>query len=150
MLGAAVASAGIAVAGWVSFGRDIFGIGGDLTLVYSATLGVMFAALFVVAGLAIRSATLRGFPTRAITHAMLISSGVCAFLLGLTLPDNTPIGLQTIISGPNEPALGIAIGIANPLGVIGITTGIIALVLAVRDSRGRITLVEEWHDAPAA
>jgi hypothetical protein len=150
MLGAAVVSAGIAVAGWVAFGRDLFGIGGDLTVVYAATLGVVFAVLFVSTGLAIRNTSLRGFSSRAMTQAMLIASGVCAFLLGLTLPDNTPIGLQTIISGPHEPALGIAIGIANPLGVIGVTTGIIALVLAIRDSRGRITLVEEWTDEQTA
>ncbi|WP_197059423.1 hypothetical protein [Cryobacterium sp. MLB-32] len=40
--------------------------------------------------------------------------------------------------------MDIAIGIANPLGVIGIATAIIALVLSIRDSRGRITLVESW------
>jgi hypothetical protein len=42
--------------------------------------------------------------------------------------------------------LYIAIGIANPLGVIGIAIAIIALVLSIRDSRGRITLVESWGD----
>ena len=150
MRGAVVASAGIAVAGWVSFGRDLFGIGGGLTLVYAATLGLAFAALFVITGLAVRRTALRGFQTRAMTHTMLIASGGCAFLLGLTLPDTTPIGLQTIISGPSEPTLGIAIGIANPLGVIGIATVIIALVLAIRDSRGRTTLVETWDEEPAA
>ena len=150
MRGAAVASAGIAVAGWVSFGRDLFGIGGGLTLLYAATLGLSFAALFVFTGLAVRRTALRGFQTRAMTHTMLIASGGCAFLLGLTLPDTTPTGLQTIISGPSEPALGIAIGIANPLGVIGIATAIIALVLAIRDSRGRVTLVETWNEEPAA
>lgn len=150
MRGAVVASAGIAVAWWVSFGRDLFGIGGGLTLLYAATLGVAFGALFVITGLAVRRTALRGFQTRGMTHTMLIASGGCAFLLGLTLPDITPVGLQTIISGPSEPALGIAIGIANPLGIIGIATAIIALVLAIRDSRGRITLVESWHEEPAA
>ena len=66
--------------------------------------------------------------------------------MGLTLPDSSPRGLQTIISGSAQPALDIAIGIANPLGVIGIATAIIALVLSIRDSRGRITLVESWSD----
>lgn len=142
--------AGIAVAGWVSFGRHLFGLGGDLTIIYATTLGIAFAILLVLVGLAMRRADLRGFGTRPITHAMLISSGICAFLLGLTIPDATSEGLQTIVSGPNEPALGIAIGIANPLGVIGIATGIIALVLAVKESRGRITLVESWDDDEAA
>ncbi|MBH0009509.1 MULTISPECIES: hypothetical protein [unclassified Salinibacterium] len=141
--------AGIAVAGWVSFGRHLFGLGGDLTVIYATTLGIAFAILLVLVGRAMRRTDLRGFGTRPITHAMLISSGICAFLLGLTIPDATPEGLQTIVSGPNEPALGIAIGIANPLGVIGIATGIIALVLAVKESRGRITLVESWDDDEA-
>ncbi|MGV8876642.1 MAG: hypothetical protein ACOH1K_03930 [Rhodoglobus sp.] len=144
--GAVVMVAGIALAGWISFGRHLFGIGGDLTIVYAASLGVIFAALLVLAGLAVRRSALRGFVTRAVTQVMLIAAGVCGFLLGLTIPDSTPLGLQTIISGPVEPALGIAIGIANPLGVIGIVSAIIALILAVGDSRGRVTLVESWDD----
>lgn len=147
--GIAVIVAGIAVAGWISFGRHLFGIGGDLTIAYAATLGVIFAVLLVLTGLAVRRTARRGFETRALTHALLIASGVCGFLLGLTIPDSTPHGLQTIISGPTEPALGIAIGIANPLGVVGIATAIIALVLAVGDSRGRVTLVESWGDEDA-
>jgi hypothetical protein len=144
-----VIMAAIAVAGWISFGRHLFGIGGDLTVVYAATLGAIFLVLLVLTGLAVRRTARRGFQTRAITQALLITSGVCGFLLGLTIPDSTPRGLQTIISGPTEPALGIAIGIANPLGVIGIATAIIALVLAIGDSRGRITLVESWGDEEA-
>ncbi|MBH0083649.1 hypothetical protein [Salinibacterium sp. SWN167] len=147
--GVAAIVCGVAVAGWVSFGRHLFGIGGDLTIIYATTLGVLFGVLLVLIGLAMRRTELRGFETRALTHTMLIASGVCAFLLGLTIPDSTPIGLQTIISGPNEPALGIAIGIANPLGVVGLATAIIALVLAVKDSRGRVTLVESWDDDEA-
>lgn len=147
--GVAVIVAGIAVAGWISFGRHLFGIGGDLTIAYAATLGVFFAVLLVLTGLAVRRTARRGFETRAMTQALLIASGVCGFLLGLTIPDSTPHGLQTIISGPTEPALGIAIGIANPLGVVGIATAIIALVLAIGDSRGRVTLVESWGDDEA-
>ncbi|TFD49579.1 hypothetical protein E3T55_10895 [Cryobacterium frigoriphilum] len=144
--GGVVVVAGIAVAAWISFGRHLFGIGGDLTIIYAATLGVIFAALLVITGLAVGRSARRGFETRAITYAFLVASVVSGILLGLTLPDSTPRGFQTIISGPTEPGLGIAIGIANPLGVIGIATAIIALVLSIRDSRGRITLVESWGD----
>lgn len=147
--GVGVIVAGIAVAGWISFGRHLFGVGGDLTIAYAATLGLTFAVLLVLTGLAVRRTARRGFDTRALTQAMLIASGVCGLLLGLTIPDSTPQGLQTIISGPAEPALGIAIGIANPLGVVGIATAIIALVLAIGDSRGRVTLVESWSDDEA-
>lgn len=148
--GVAVIVAGIGVAGWISFGRHLFGIGGDLTIVYAATLGLIFAVLLVLTGLAVRRTARRGFETRVLTQALLIASGICGFLLGLTIPDSTPQGLQTIISGPYEPALGIAIGIANPLGVIGIATAIIALTLAIKDSRGRISLVESWGDDESA
>jgi hypothetical protein len=139
-----VVVAGVAVAAWISFGRHVFGIGGDLTIIYAATLGVIFAALLGFTGLAVRRTARRGFDTRATTYAFLIAAGVSGLLLGLTLPDSTPRGLQTIISGPTQPGLDIAIGIANPLGVIGIATAIIALVLSIRDARGRITLVESW------
>lgn len=147
--GVTVIVAGAAVAGWISFGRHLFGIGGDLTVVYAATLGIVFAVLLMTAGLVVRRTERRGFETRPLTQVMLIASGACGFLLGLTIPDSTPSGLQTIISGPTEPALGIAIGIANPLGVVGVATAIIALVLAIRDSRGRITLIESWNDEDA-
>jgi hypothetical protein len=144
--GVAVIIAGIAVAGWISFGRHLFGIGGDFTITYASTLGVIFAVIVALAGLAVWRTARRGFQTRIATRALLIASGMCGFLLGLTIPDSTPRGLQTIISGPTEPALGIAIGIANPLGVVGIATAIIALVFASKDSFGRVTLVESWSD----
>ncbi|KGJ74884.1 hypothetical protein GY21_10165 [Cryobacterium roopkundense] len=145
-VGRVVVVAGIAVAAWISFGRHLFGLGGDLTIIYAATLGLIFAALLVSTGLAVRRTARLGFETRVMTYAFLIASGLIGILLGLTLPDSTPRGLQTIISGATQPGLDIAIGIANPLGVIGIATAIIALVFSIRDSRGRITLVESWSD----
>jgi hypothetical protein len=78
-----------------------------------------------------------------VTVAMLVVSWVCGILLGLMIPDVTALGLQTILTGPHEPGLGIAIGVANPLGIIMLLTGIIALVLARGDAKGRAIVAEE-------
>ncbi|UUT35373.1 hypothetical protein [Microbacterium elymi] len=53
------------------------------------------------------------------------------------IPDVTPDGLQTILTGAAEPGRGIAIGFANPLGVIMLVLAVIALVLATGDAKGR-------------
>lgn len=78
--------------------------------------------------------------------AILIASWACGILLGLTIPDATEQGLQTILTGAEEPGLSIAIGIANPLGIIMLVTGIVALVLARGDAKGRAHRVAEEED----
>ncbi|GAA3934614.1 hypothetical protein [Microbacterium soli] len=126
---------GVALALWVVLGRFLFGIGGDLTLPYLA-LGVPVAVLFVFIGRAHDRILARGFTTRPATWGALVAAWGSGVLLGLTLPDTTPDGMQTILSGARQPWLDVAIGIANPAATIMIAFTIIALVLAVQDARG--------------
>ena len=125
------------LAAWVTLGRVLFGVAGELTQLYVFTLGLVIVVLnaFVAEGLA-RTAH-NGHRTRPATIGMLLASWGCGILLGLMIPDVTALGLQTIITGPHEPGLGIAIGIANPLGIVMLVTVIVALGLARGDAKGK-------------
>lgn len=126
---------GVAVALWIVFGRFLFGVGGELTLPY-LPIGAVIIVLYAYLGRAFARTRRRGFAVRSSTRGALITAVACGLLFGLTIPDITPQGLQTIISGPHEPALGIAIGVTNPSWVIMFAFTIIALVLAHQDSHG--------------
>lgn len=127
--------AGLLVALWIVFGRFLFGRGGELTLVY-LLIGVLVVILNAFIGRALARAATRGFSVRASTWATLIASWGCGLLLGATIPDITPDGLQTILSGTEQPWLDVAIGVANPAGIIMTALAITALALANQDAHG--------------
>lgn len=135
--GALIVVAGVVLAAWVAFGRALFGLAGQLTPVYALTLGTVLVVLhlFVARGV-VRTAHAE-YRHRGATFGTLFASWGCAILLGLLIPDITAYGLQTILTGTAEPGLGIAIGFANPLGVIMLVFGVLAAVLARGDSLGR-------------
>lgn len=135
--------AGLLVAAWVSAGRVLFGVAGELTQVYTFTLGLVVFLLHAFIAEALLRAAQHGYRSRPATTGMLIASWACGILLGLMIPDVTPLGLQTILTGPHEPGLGIAIGVANPLGIIMLVTAIVALALARGDAKGNVHRVEE-------
>ncbi|GAA3889035.1 hypothetical protein GCM10022381_33570 [Leifsonia kafniensis] len=138
LLGYAVTVGGLVLALWICFGRFLFGIGGSLTPIYVVTLGFLIATLHFFAGRAIVRTARLGRRTRPATIAMICLAWFTGILLGLTIPDLTAAGPQTILSGATEPGLGIAIGLANPLGIICIATSIVALVLAHGDLKDRL------------
>ncbi|WP_198295536.1 hypothetical protein [Diaminobutyricimonas sp. LJ205] len=133
--GIAVFLAGVALALWIVFGRFLFGVGGELTPIY-LLIGIVIVFLYAFIGQAMARAATRGYLTRRATLVTLIAAWGCGILLGLTIPDVTPDGLQTVISGTAEPWRGIAIGLANPAGIITVALSIAALVLANQDARG--------------
>lgn len=124
-------------------GRALFGMAGELTQVYAFTLGIAIIVLhaFIAEGL-VRTAH-HGYRTRPATIAMLAVSWGCGILLGLMIPDATELGLQTILTGPDEPGLSIVIGVANPLGIIMLVTAIVALGLARGDAKGKAHAVAD-------
>lgn len=139
---------GLLLCAWVAFGRIAFGVQGELTVVYALAV-IVPAALYLATGHAWRRAVRAGHRIRGATLAFLIASWACALLLGLMIPDLTPHGFATILSGTAEPALGIAIGISNPLAVIMIATAAFALALSVQDSRGGPRDHAEHYEEPA-
>lgn len=137
MPGAFVAFVGIALAAWVSLGRALFGISGDLTPLYLLTFGILLVLVNAVTAEAMMRAAAHGYRHRPATIGMLIASWSCAVLLGLTIPDATPEGFQTILSGATEPGLTIAVGVANPVGIIMFITATVALFSARGDAKGK-------------
>lgn len=144
--GVLVAIAGLVLAAWVVLGRALFGVAGELVPVYALSLGLIIVVLYAFIGDGIARTALHGHRTRTATVGMLIASCGCGLLFGLVIPDVTPLGLQTILSGPAEPGLGIAIGVANPLGIIMLITAIVAVFLARGDAKGNAVTVEEDED----
>lgn len=143
MSGLIVIAGGLALAAWVSFGRYLFGVGGELTPWFAVGIGVPIAALYFFVGRAIMRTARFGRRTRPSTVVMLVISVACGILLGFMIPDVTPLGLQTILSGPAEPGLSVAVGVANPLGVVCLAAAIAALVLAHGDTKERIVVEED-------
>lgn len=133
--GVGVLLVGVVLALWIVFGRFLFGVGGELVVPY-LLIGVLVVALHIPLGRAVTRMTNRGFTLRPSTRGSLIAAWGCGILLGLTIPDITPDGLQTIISGTQQPTLDVAIGVANPAGIIMIAFTCIALVLASQDAHG--------------
>lgn len=144
--GVLVGVIGVVLAGWIAFGRALFGVAGSLTPVYALTLGIVVVVLhlFIAQGF-MRTAT-RGFRHRRATFGALAASWGCAVALGLLIPDITPEGLQTILTGTSEPGRGIAIGFANPMGIIMIVFAVVALFLARGDALGRADAPPEEED----
>jgi hypothetical protein len=135
--GALIVVAGVVLAAWVALGRAPFGIAGHLTPVYALTLGTVLVVLNLFVARGVVRTGRAGHRHRGATFGTLFASWGCAILLGLLIPDDTPDGLQTILTGAAEPGRGIAIGFANPLGVIMLVFGVLAAVLARGDSLGR-------------
>ncbi|TQL47148.1 hypothetical protein FB562_0196 [Homoserinimonas aerilata] len=133
--GVFVIVAGIVMALWVSFGRALFGVAGELTPVFAITIGFAIGALHFFGGKAIMRTARLGRHTRVQTYVTLGLSWFCGILFGFMIPDVTPSGLQTILSGGEEPGLSIAVGLANPLGIVCITASVFTLVFAHNDTR---------------
>lgn len=144
--GVLMAIGGLVLAGWVVAGRAFFGLAGELVPIYTFTLGLTIVVLHAFIGDGVARTALHGHRTRPATIGTWIASWGCGLLLGLMIPDVTPLGLQTILSGPEEPGLGIAIGVANPLGIIMLVTAIVSLALARGDAKGLAAKIAEDED----
>jgi hypothetical protein len=141
--GIVVAFGGVILAAWVAGGRALFGVSGSLAVTYALTIGVVLVVLHFFVGRAILRTARRGYRTRPSTRATIIAAWGCGILLGFMIPDITPLGLQTILTGASEPGLGIVIGLSNPLGIIMVVMSISSLVLATIDSKGGPRVVDE-------
>jgi len=133
----AVVCAGIIAALWVVFGRGLVGGLGSLTVIYCLILGLPIIVLHtLVAHTLVRTARV-GHATRPWTIITLIIAWLCFAMLGLLIPDRLADGtLHTMITGNSATWTGFAIGIANPMGIIGIALCVASLILALGDVRG--------------
>ncbi|KQV06548.1 hypothetical protein [Leifsonia sp. Root112D2] len=134
-LGILVIIGGMLLAIWIGFGHALFGISGDLSLLF-VLMAAVVVTLQLFLGRAVILTARHGYRTRPRTMVIITLGWACGVLFGLTVPDVTSHGPQTILTGSHEPALGIAIGVTNPAGIICLGLTIAALVLAHGDARG--------------
>jgi hypothetical protein len=131
-----VAVFGVVLALWMSSGRWLFGIGGELTWWYVPTIGILFGGLSLWTARRIRITLARGRTIGRATVIALILAWLCALGFGATVPDNPGGELVSIVSlfaGPES--LGMSIGICNPLGIIAFACLIAALGFAAAAGR---------------
>ncbi|MFC4224277.1 hypothetical protein [Lysinibacter cavernae] len=135
--GVVVMVIGILLAWWMTAGRALFGVSGDMVTWFAFTLGPVVAAIQIMTGIAIIRTARLGFHLRRSTVVCLSITWAVGLLFGLTVPDTTADGLESAFSTFGGPvALEIGIGFSNPLGVITVAMAIFALVFSIRDSRG--------------
>lgn len=138
---------GTLVSLWVAVGRALFDKMGSLTVVYVilVAIPVFLLHLFIARNLA--RVKVAGHVQRRATVNSLVTAWLCLVLFGLTLPDRPRASLETILTSDIEPWTGMAVGIANPLGIIGIALTVAALFLSRTDVLGLKPSEDDLLDA---
>lgn len=135
--GIATIAIGTLVAAWMTAGRALFGVAGEMVPWFAATILPVMAGLCIAAGAMMLRAARRGHPLRPATRSTMIVSWVLGLLFGLMVPDTTADGLASVLSVLGGPvALEIGIGLCNPLGIVAVVLAVFSLALAFRDSQG--------------
>ncbi|MGO3147497.1 MAG: hypothetical protein ACTIJ6_07440 [Leucobacter sp.] len=128
---------GVTLAAWMSAGRWLFGIGGELTWWYVPTIGLVYAVLLWWVGRRITVTRRRGRRTGRAVWVALILSWVCAIGFGLTVPDLVNGDLVSIVSlaAGSQFSAEMSIALCNPLGIVSFTLAFIALGFAIANGR---------------
>ena len=146
-----VAIIGVVLALWMSVGRWLFGIGGELTWWYLPTIGLVFAGLSLWTAQRIRITRERGRSLGRAPIVALVLAWVCALAFGITVPDNPNgelVSLLSLWAGPG--ALEMSIGICNPLGILAFACLIAALGFAAAAGRDPHVDLDELDGQMAA
>ncbi len=142
-----VLAVGLLLSAWVTYGRFLFDRGGSLTPIYAVLIGVPMVVLHAFVARAFGKVRRAGMGMRRATLNCLLTAWACFILLGLTIPDRPHESLETIVTGSHDLWVGMAIGIANPAGIIGMGLTVATLILALGDARGPRLSEDEILDA---
>lgn len=127
---------GVVLALWMSAGRWLFGIGGNLTWWYVPTIGLTYILLHVWLARRMRITATKGKRASRGMIVSLVLSWVNAIAFGITVPDRHDGQLTTIISHfAGDAWLEMAIALCNPFGIIAFTLVGTAIGFAISDSR---------------
>ena len=128
---------GVILAAWMTLGRWLFGLGGELTLWYLPTIGLVYIAVTIWLARRMAVARSRGKRVGRGTIVALVLSWVCAIGFGLTVPDMVDGQLTSIMSAASGSAFSaeMSIALCNPLGIIAFTTLGISIAFAYADAR---------------
>ncbi len=143
----AVVLIGTVLISWVTFGRFLFDKNGPVTIVYVLLIAIPVFLLHLLIAHNLTIVHRLGHSVRRASVTTLSTAWLCFALLGFVIPDRPVDSLETILSGSSEPLLGLAIGIANPLGIIGIALTVTAFLFSRTDAAGGKPTEDELLDA---
>ncbi len=123
---------------------------GSMTGIYAMLLGLPIVVLHLLIARAVARTARRGFVTRPSTFVTLILAWLCFAVLGLTIPDRVDGVWHTIITGDTNGIIGMAIGISNPMGIIGVGMCVASLIFASLDARGPCPSEDDLYDESAS
>ena len=126
---------GVLVAAWVVLGRGLFSMLGDYTTLYSMLLGIPIICLHILIGMAVKKTRALGYVTKKRVWIVLSAAWTLFAVLGFTIPDKVDGVTQSILTGDTPGRIGMAIGISNPLGIVGVGMLVATLILALLDTR---------------
>lgn len=126
---------GLVLATWVVLGRGLFGLLGEYTQLYSMLLGIPIVSLHLLNARAISRTNKAGYSTRRGVWVALSLAWTCYTILGFTIPDKVDGSTHSILTGDTAGLVGMAIGISNPMGIIGTGMLVAALIMATQDAR---------------
>lgn len=132
-----VAVMGLLLGAWMSAGRWLFGLGGDLTWWYVPAIGLTYAVLLLWVGHRLAVTARRGRRSGRAVWVALALSWVSAIGFGLTVPDNVNGELVSILSSASGSQFSaeMSIALCNPLGILAFTIGFFALGFAIAAGR---------------
>lgn len=142
-----VVPVGLFLAAWVVVGRGLFGLLGDFTGLYVGILGVPMTALHILIARGMRRTAGQGFVTRPRTFLTLGVAWLLFLLLGFTIPDRVDGSVHSVLTGDTPGVVGMAIGISNPLGIIGTALLVACVICTVFDARGPHQSEDDLLDA---
>lgn len=140
---------GVILAAWMSLGRWLFGIGGDLSWWYVPAIGLTYAVLSWWIAHRIAITHRRGRHTGRAVWVSLILSWASAIGFGFTVPDRVGEDLVSIVSLAAGSAFSaeMSIALCNPLGIIAFTLAFFALGFAIANGRDPRPEEDELLDA---
>lgn len=125
---------------WVTAGRMLFGVGGNLVVIFAATVGPLLAILMLVSAARITVAAARrprfGAPLR--TSFLLLGLWLAGGAFGFLVPDvgGGPGRDGSVMSAlVGTEAVGFSAALANPVGILTLGLTVALLVVSVRDDR---------------
>ncbi|MBO0897158.1 hypothetical protein [Arthrobacter sunyaminii] len=125
---------------WITAGRMLFGIQGNLVVIFAATVGPLMAILMLLSAARITVAAARrprfGAPLR--TSFLLLGLWLAGGAFGFLVPDvgGEPGQDGSVMSAlVGAEAAGFSAALANPVGILTLGLTAALLVVSVRDDR---------------
>lgn len=123
---------------WITAGRTLFGIEGNLVAIFAATAGPLLAVLMLVSAVRITVSATRyqnfGAPLR--TSFLLLAAWAAGGAFGFLVPDvgGSPGRTGSVMSALlGEEAAGISAALANPAGILTLGLTVSLVVVSLRE-----------------